>query len=150
MPQTASIDTSTASRSPATPSATKSRKKLPQELQLIDYLIERWARWASDQLRQIGWPASSISQKLIEWHELGLQPEHLNPKGKSVQEPDGVMAMDNIIAKLPRLQRRCIFTEYFSHQSLEIKAKRMKINVHHYRQTLRAAQWVIYGSINAD
>lgn len=84
---------------------------------------------------------------MIEWHELGLQPEHLNPKGKSVKEPSGVMIIDRCVGRLPKRHRRCLVIEYFQGGSLKQKAARAHVTVHDYRSRVKESLWVIQGKI---
>jgi hypothetical protein len=122
---------------------------LPAELVPIDALVERWARWAKQQLAAIGWPAASMTQKMIEWHEIGLEPEHLYPS-KGDKAPEGVMFIDRCVAQLPADLRKIAYTEYFPpwrHTTNEAKAKSLRIKISVYRERLKNLLWAIYGRL---
>ena len=121
---------------------------LPQELVLLDFLMSRWARWARQQLTDIGWPATSMTARMIEWHELGLEPEKLYPAGKSSKAPEGVMLIDSLVAKLPEKLRKCVYVEYFHGGTNETKAKSLRMAKDRYRFHVSAALWSIYAKIN--
>jgi hypothetical protein len=123
---------------------------LPPELVPLDALLARWAQWARRQLTLVGWPPVSLTAKMIEWHELGLEREKLYPPGKTDKAPEGVMFIDSTVAKLPKRLREVIYTEYFSSAPSEQKAQRLGIKRALYRERIRSAQWLIYGKIEAE
>lgn len=123
---------------------------LPEELRALDALLARWARWARKQLTLIGWPEVSLTAKMIEWHELGLEPEKLYPAQGRDKAPEGVMFIDACVAKLPKRYRRVIYAEYFSSGTVEQKAKREGISRALFNERLRCSQWLIYGKIEAQ
>jgi hypothetical protein len=112
---------------------------LPQELAPIDALLTRWGRWARGQLTQIGWPRVSLTGRMIDWHELGLEPEHLYPAGATRTAPAGVMVIDKCVAQLKKKYRRVIYTEYFIYGSIENKAKALRTDPRNYKLMLSAA-----------
>jgi hypothetical protein len=124
------------------------KSHLPPELVIVDYLLERWARWARHQLSSLGWPATSMTGKMIEWHELALEPEKLFPANGTDKAPDGVMQIDSAVAKLPKKLARAVYAEYFTGGTRESKAKSIRMPTLTFRQTLLSAQWVIFGRIN--
>jgi hypothetical protein len=124
--------------------------KLPGEIVMVDRLCEKWARWARDQFVGIGWARTSITGKMIEWHELWLQPEKLYPAAGKDKAPDGVMLIDRAVARLPLSLRRCVEIEYFNGGPDSVKAKRLGISRTDYRQHLRSAQWAIYVRLDAQ
>ena len=125
--------------------------KLPEELKLIDAYLMRWASWVGRQFAELGYPAKSMTARMIEWHEIGLEPEKLYPYAGKDKAPDGVMLMDKAVARMPPVLRDVTFIEYFSgEQTLETKAKRAGLLIYAYRERIKAAQWHIHGQVAAE
>lgn len=123
-------------------------KKLPDELRMIDAYLARWAKWVGRQFAELGFPAKSMTARMIEWHEIGLEREKLYPAQGKDKAPEGVMVIDAAVARMPPALRDVTFIEYFGgEQTLEVKAKRAGLIIYAYRERLRAAQWHVHGQV---
>lgn len=124
------------------------RAGLDGELVYIDHLLQKWKKWATEALTHVGWAPTSLTAKMIEWHELGLEPEKLYPALGRDKAPDGVMLLDRCVAQLPSKLRRVIYTEYFTYGSNEVKARSLSMPTLVYRTNLRSSLWAIHGKID--
>jgi hypothetical protein len=125
--------------------------KLPEELKPIDAYMMRWASWVGKQFAELGFPAKSMTARMIEWHEIGLEREKLYPSCGKDKAPGGVMLIDRAVARMPPVLRDITFIEYFSgEQTLEVKAKKAGLLVYRYKQRAQAALWHVHGQVAAQ
>lgn len=126
----------------------QSRRRLTPSLRLVDALLDRWAQWSAGELERLGW-GRSMSQKLIEWHELGVEPDHY--RGLQVIEacPDGVLMIDRLVARLEHPLHTAVCVHYFTYAPVEAKAKRAHMSVPQFRRCLDRAMWALHETIKA-
>jgi hypothetical protein len=118
----------------------ESRRRLAQPLQLVDCLLDLWAGWSRNPLLHLGY-GRSMSAKLIEWHEKGIEPEHYAWLQKELSCPDGVLLIDRLVARLDRPLHAAICVQYFTYAPIEMKARDCHMSVPTYRRNLDRALW---------
>jgi hypothetical protein len=120
----------------------ESRRRLDPQLRQIDMLLDLWALWSKRELEKLGY-GRSMSQKLIEWHELGVAPESYTAL-RSSECPDGAMLMDRMVARLPKALHVAICVQYFIYAPVEAKAKAAHTSVPTFRRNLDRALWALH------
>jgi hypothetical protein len=121
---------------------TESRRRLLPALHLVDLLLDRWAAWSAGDLEKLGY-GLSMSQKLIEWHERGVEPDHYVSMRKDEHCPDGVLMIDRLVARLEPELHNAICEEYFTYAPIEMKARRAHQSVAQFRRNLDRARWCL-------
>ena len=121
---------------------TESRRRLAPALHLVDLLLDRWAHWSAGELERLGY-GQSMSQKLIEWHERGIAPEHYAGMRLNESCPDGVLMMDRLVARLDQPLHAAVCEEYFTYAPIELKARHCAQSVSGFRRNLDRARWCL-------
>lgn len=121
----------------------ESRRRLAPQLRLVDLLLDRWAEWSAGELSRLGW-GTSMSQKLIEWHERGVEPDHYGYLQKNLGCPDGVLMIDRLVARLEKPLHDAVCVQYFVYAPIEAKAKRCHQSVPTFRRNLDRAMWALH------
>lgn len=99
----------------------ESRRRLAPHLRMVDAFLDRWARWSAHELERIGW-GKSMSQKLIEWHKIGVEPESYKSMRENDDCPDGVLIADRLVSHLEDPLHNAVCAQYFMYAPLEAKA----------------------------
>lgn len=121
------------------------RRALSPELLQVDAHIRRWAEWSRRGGANVGWPATSLTARMLEWRELGIRPD---PVGSNVPEPPPqVILVDRAVAKLPHLQRRAVMVYYFRDECREVQARIMKVKEDRFARLIERARWAIWGAL---
>jgi len=100
----------------------ESRRRLAPTMRMVDALLDRWAAWSRGELERLG-HGKSMSQKLIEWHRIGVAPESYNSLRANIDCPDGVLLIDRLVGKLEHPQHDALCEQYFTYAPLETKAR---------------------------
>ena len=114
---------------------------MSQDLLTVDACLRQWAAWSLHGGANIGWPATSLTARMLEWRELGIRPD---PVANTVPEPSSqVIVVDRAVAKLTQLQRRAVFVYYMRSEPREVQARILKVNAGQLARLLERARWAI-------
>lgn len=125
----------------------ESRRRLAPSLRPVDHLLDRWASWARRELDKLGY-GQSMSAALIEWHKLGVAPDHYLHLRAMDDCPLGVLLADRLVARLEPPLHTAIVVHYFTYCPFEDKARAAHMSPGNFRRNLDRAMWSVRSSLD--
>ena len=107
--------------------------------------LEVWARWAKSYLNGLGYSATSIIARCIEFGPMG----HSGSFGPIPQEIDRTCeVVDRAILRLDDTERTVIYRTYLHDEAAQITAQRCGLTYGYYREVLAKARQRVGDYIN--
>ena len=115
-------------------------RRLAPDLKDVDNRLRSWADWSKRGVSEIGWPAVSLTARMVEWNRIGVRPEG-HPPPEEIPAP--IAVIDRLVAKLPENQRVVVKINYMRSDPLEVKARLAKMPVGRFRRLLDRSRWSV-------
>jgi DNA-directed RNA polymerase specialized sigma subunit len=103
----------------------------------VDVALEAWARWAKCGLAGLGWSATSLLAKMIEYGVRGAAQSG----GSPLVESDGLYdVVEDSIKRLPLKERKVVIVFYTKWYPREVAASRCGVTEDNFRRLLSNAR----------
>jgi hypothetical protein len=107
--------------------------------------LEAWARWARSYLNGLGFAATNIIKRCMEYGALG----HSGSFGPIPLEIDSTCeVVDRAITRLDDTERKVIYETYLRSDAAQITAQRCGLTYGYYREVLKIARRRVGDYIN--
>lgn len=106
-----------------------SRRRLSEDLVVVDERLMAWGRWARNDGFGVGWPAITILGRVIEQGAEGSSQQGRPPA--TIPEP--IAQTDAAVGKLNADRRAVVFVRYVYFASLPSEYQRAKLRMSKYR-----------------